>query len=72
MEPFHRLGHKLHTTAKALRSWSALLISDAKLKFYMVQVLHDTCLTWCKKLAPSLMPNLTSGRSSNGGCSVER
>jgi hypothetical protein len=40
-EPFHRLGHKLHVTAKALRSWSASLISDAKLKFFMAQtVIH--------------------------------
>jgi hypothetical protein len=36
-EPFHRLGHKLHVTAKALRSWSASITSDAKLKFFMAQ-----------------------------------
>jgi hypothetical protein len=37
-EPFHRLDHKLHVTAKALRKWSSSLISDAKLKFHMAQV----------------------------------
>jgi len=36
-EPFHRFGHKLHVTAKALRNWSKALISDAKLKLHMAQ-----------------------------------
>ena len=36
-EPFHRFGHKLHETAKALRKWSNSLISDAKLKLHMGQ-----------------------------------
>jgi hypothetical protein len=37
-EAFHRLGHKLHITAKALRQWSSTLISNAKLKFHMAQI----------------------------------
>jgi exonuclease III len=28
-EPFHRLGHKLHTTACVLKRWSGSLLSDA-------------------------------------------
>jgi len=36
-EPFHRLGHKLHATARALRSWSSSIISDARLKLLMAQ-----------------------------------
>jgi hypothetical protein len=36
-EPFHRLGHKLHVSSKALRKWSKSLISDAKLKLHMAQ-----------------------------------
>ena len=36
-EPFHRLGHKLFTTARALRDWSRNLILDARLKLHMAQ-----------------------------------
>jgi len=36
-EPFHRLGHKLYTTSRALRNWSRSLISDAKLNYLMAQ-----------------------------------
>jgi hypothetical protein len=37
MKPFHRLGHKLHTTARALKRWSGSLLSDARLKLLMAQ-----------------------------------
>jgi hypothetical protein len=36
-EPFHRLGHKLHQTAKALKAWATSLLSDARHKLYMAQ-----------------------------------
>lgn len=36
-EPFHRLGYKLHNTARALRSWSRAHVSDARLKLHMAQ-----------------------------------
>jgi len=36
-KPFHRLGHKLFLTARALRSWSSSIISDARLKLLMAQ-----------------------------------
>jgi exonuclease III len=36
-EPFHRLGHKLHTTAHALKRWSGSLMYDARLKLLMAQ-----------------------------------
>lgn len=36
-EPFHRLGHKLHQTAQALRAWGKSIISDARLKLHMAQ-----------------------------------
>lgn len=36
-KPFHRLGHKLHKTAQALRLWSRLHVSDAQLKIHMAQ-----------------------------------
>lgn len=36
-EPFHRLGHKLHHTATALKAWARTLIPDARLKFHMAQ-----------------------------------
>lgn len=36
--PFHRLDHKLHITSRSLRKWSASVISNAKLKFHMAQV----------------------------------
>ena len=34
-EPFHKLYHKLQSTAKALRVWSKRLIPDAKLQLHM-------------------------------------
>jgi exonuclease III len=36
-EPFHRLGHKLHTTAAALKKWSSSLLSEARCKLLMAQ-----------------------------------
>jgi hypothetical protein len=36
-EPFHILGHKLHQTAKALKSWSFLLLSQTRLRLHMAQ-----------------------------------
>lgn len=36
-EPFHRLGHKLFMTSRALRRWSSSLISDARMKLLMAQ-----------------------------------
>jgi hypothetical protein len=36
-EPFHRLGHKLHTTALALKKWSVAFLSRARLKLLMAQ-----------------------------------
>lgn len=36
-EPFHRLGHKLFITSRALRGWSMSLISEARLKLHMAQ-----------------------------------
>ena len=40
-EPFHRLGHKLFLTARALHTWSKNIISDARLKLHMAQeVVH--------------------------------
>jgi hypothetical protein len=36
-EPFHRLGHKLFITGKALKEWSRTLISDARMKLHMAQ-----------------------------------
>jgi hypothetical protein len=36
-EPFHRLRHKLHQTAKALKAWVTSLLSDARQKLYMAQ-----------------------------------
>lgn len=35
VEPFHRLYHKLHDTAVALREWSSRLIPYAKMQLYM-------------------------------------
>jgi hypothetical protein len=37
IEPFHRLGHKLHVTSKALKYWANSLLSDARLKLHMAQ-----------------------------------
>lgn len=37
-EPFHRLDHKLHSTAMVLRKWSNSIISDTKLKLQMAEV----------------------------------
>jgi hypothetical protein len=37
MEAFHRLGHKLFSTAVALRKWSKSLLSDARQKLHMAQ-----------------------------------
>jgi hypothetical protein len=41
-EPFHRLGHKLHTTAHALKRWSGSRLYDVRLKLLMAQevILH--------------------------------
>jgi hypothetical protein len=41
-EPFHRLGHKLFSTAVALRKWSRSFLSDARQKLLMAQevILH--------------------------------
>lgn len=36
-EPFHRLGHKLHQTARALKRWSASLLSNTKMKMLMAK-----------------------------------
>jgi exonuclease III len=36
-EPFHILGHKLHQTEKALKSWSSLLLSHTRLRLHMAQ-----------------------------------
>ena len=36
-EPFHRLGHKLFITGKALKAWSRTIIFDARLKLHMAQ-----------------------------------
>jgi hypothetical protein len=36
-EPFHILGHKLHQAAKALKSWSSLLLSQTRLRLHMAQ-----------------------------------
>jgi hypothetical protein len=36
-EPFHHLGHKLFSTAQALKKWSGSLLSDARLKLLMAQ-----------------------------------
>ena len=36
-ETFHRLGHKLHCTARALKKWSKSIISDTKMKLHMAQ-----------------------------------
>jgi hypothetical protein len=36
-EPFHCLGHKLHTTSAALNKWSASLLSEALYKLLMAQ-----------------------------------
>jgi hypothetical protein len=38
-EPFHKLELKLHVMSKALRKWSKSLISDAKLKLHMAEVI---------------------------------
>jgi hypothetical protein len=37
MEPFHRLGHKLHHTSKALKTWANSLLSEARQKLHMAQ-----------------------------------
>jgi hypothetical protein len=37
VEPFHRLGHKLHITFRALKAWSKSMLSDAWLKVHMAQ-----------------------------------
>lgn len=36
-EPFHRLGHKLYHTGRALKAWSRAMFSDARLKLHMAQ-----------------------------------
>lgn len=36
-EPFHRLGHKLYHTGRALRKWSQAMLSDSRLKLLMAQ-----------------------------------
>nr|CAB3475794.1 unnamed protein product [Digitaria exilis] len=36
-EPFHRLGHKLFMTGRALKRWSKTIVSDARLKLHMAQ-----------------------------------
>lgn len=43
-EPFHRLGHKLHQTARALKTWSKSLISDARMKLHMAQEVMERAL----------------------------
>jgi hypothetical protein len=37
IEAFHRLSHKLHQTAKALKTWANSLLSDSRLKLHMAQ-----------------------------------
>jgi hypothetical protein len=36
-EPFHRLGHKLHQTAKALKAWASSLLAETRQKLHMAQ-----------------------------------